>query len=95
MWYILIINLERVMTTLNISLPDDLQAFINEEIATGGYNTASEYISHLICQARKQAEQNRLETLLLEGLESGKALEVNDDWWEEKQDRLIRKLRKQ
>lgn len=83
------------MTTFNISLPDDLQAFIDEEIAKGGYSTANEYISHLIFQARKQAEQKRLETLLLEGLESGKALEVNDDWWEEKRDRLIRKLRKQ
>ncbi|MGL4882939.1 MAG: type II toxin-antitoxin system ParD family antitoxin [Waterburya sp.] len=83
------------MTTLNISLPDDLQAFIDEQIAKGEYSTASEYISHLICQARKQAEQKRLETLLLEGLESGEAIEVNDDWWEEKRDRLIEKLRKQ
>jgi antitoxin ParD1/3/4 len=83
------------MTTFNISLPEDLQAFIDEEIAKGRYSNASEYISHLIRQARKQAEQKRLETLLLEGLESGEAIEVNDDWWQEKRDRLIQKLRKQ
>jgi antitoxin ParD1/3/4 len=83
------------MTTLNISLPDDLRAFIDEEIAKGGYSTASEYIRHLIRQARKQAEQERLEALLLEGLESGEPIEVNDDWWEEKRAQLMRKLRKQ
>jgi antitoxin ParD1/3/4 len=36
------------MTTLNISLPDDLQAFIEQQIATGSYGTASDYLSHLL-----------------------------------------------
>jgi antitoxin ParD1/3/4 len=30
------------MTTLNISLPDSMRAFIEEQIAQGGYSTASE-----------------------------------------------------
>ncbi len=82
------------MTTLNISLPDSMRVFIDEQIAQGGYSTASEYIRDLIRQAQKQTAQEKLDSLLLEGLESGKSIEVTDRWWQEKQERLI-KLRRQ
>ena len=82
------------MTTLNISLPDSMRAFIDEQIAQGGYSTASEYIRDLIRQAQKQAAQEKLDNLLLEGLESGESIEVTDEWWQEKQERLV-KLRRQ
>ena len=83
------------MTTLNISLPDSTRAFIDEQITQGGYSTASEYIRDLIRQAQKQAAQEKLDSLLLEGLESGKSIEVTDEWWQEKQERLIKLRRKQ
>lgn len=83
------------MTTLNISLPDSMRAFIDEQIAQGGYSTASEYIRDLIRQAQKQAAQEKLDNLLLEGLESGEPIEVTDEWWQEKQERLIKLRRKQ
>ena len=83
------------MTTLNISLPESMRAFIDEQITQGGYSTASEYIRDLIRQAQKQAAQEKLDNLLLEGLESGKSIEVTDEWWQEKQERLIKLRRKQ
>ena len=83
------------MTTLNISLPDSMRAFIDEQIAQGGYSTASEYIRDLIRQAQKQAAQEKLDSLLLEGLESGESIEVTDEWWQAKQERLIKLRRKQ
>ena len=83
------------MKTLNISLPDSMRAFIDEQIAQGGYSTASEYIRDLIRQAQKQTAQERLDSLLLEGLESGESIEVTDEWWQEKRDRLIQLRRKQ
>lgn len=83
------------MTTLNISLPDSMRAFIDEQIAQGGYSTASEYIRDLIRQAQKRAAQEKLDSLLLEGLESGEPIEVTDEWWQEKQKRLIELRRKQ
>ena len=36
------------MTTLNISLPESMRDFISEQVARGGYSTASEYIRHLL-----------------------------------------------
>lgn len=77
------------MTTLNISLPESMQTFIEEQIAKGGYSTASEYIRHLIQQDQKQASQMKLETMLLQGLDSGEPIEVTDEWWQNKRTELV------
>ncbi len=82
------------MTTLNISLPESMRAFINEQVAKGGYSTASEYISHLIRQDQKRAEQIKLEAMVLEGLDSGEPIEVTDKWWKNKTTELVERLRK-
>jgi antitoxin ParD1/3/4 len=80
------------MTTMNISLPDDLKAFVDEQVATGGYGTTSEFIRELIRDARKQAARQRLETLLLEGLNSGPAMPMTDEWWAERRRELERRI---
>jgi antitoxin ParD1/3/4 len=80
------------MTTLNISLPDAMRTFIDEEIAKGGYSTASEYIRDLIRQAQKKAEEKKLEITLLEGLDSGKPIEVTDEWWEQKRAQIMQRF---
>jgi antitoxin ParD1/3/4 len=71
------------MTTMNISLPDSMRAFIEQKIAQGGYSTASEYIRQLVREDQKRAAQERLEQLLLEGIDSGPSREMTDDDWEE------------
>lgn len=83
------------MTTLNISLPESMRTFIDEQIAQGGYSTASEYIRDLIRQAQKQAAKEKLDNMLIEGLASGEPIEVTDEWWQEKQEHLNRLRRQQ
>jgi antitoxin ParD1/3/4 len=83
------------MTTVNISLPDSMRDFINEQVAKCGYSTTSEYIRHLIRQDLEKVAQARLETLLLEGLDSGEAIEITDEWWQQKRTQLLERLRKQ
>jgi antitoxin ParD1/3/4 len=83
------------MTTLNISLPESMRDFISEQVAKGGYSTASEYIRHLIRQELERVAKTQLETLLLEGLDSGEAIEITDEWWEQKRTELVEKVRKQ
>lgn len=36
------------MTTMNISLPEPMRAFVEEQVKQKGYSTASEYIHDLI-----------------------------------------------
>lgn len=81
------------MTTLNISLPESMRTFIEEQVHKGGYSTASEYIRHLIRQEQERADRRRLEELLLEGLDSGDPIQVTDEWWEQKRVQLIERFR--
>ncbi|MEG5061518.1 type II toxin-antitoxin system ParD family antitoxin [Microcoleus sp. A2-C5] len=83
------------MTTLNISLPESMRDFISEQVAKGGYSTTSEYIRHLIRQELERVAKIQLETLLLEGLDSGESIEITDEWWEQKRTELVEKVRKQ
>jgi antitoxin ParD1/3/4 len=55
------------MATMNISLPDSLKSFVDEQVTQRGYGTSSEYVRELI---RKDQERQRLRELLLAGLES-------------------------
>lgn len=57
----------RFMTTMNISLPDTLKQFVDQQVATAGYGTSSEYVRELI---RRDQERSKLRNLLLEGAQS-------------------------
>jgi antitoxin ParD1/3/4 len=54
---------------MNISLPDPLKDFVDGQIATGRYSSASEYVRELIREDERRKAQERLEVLLLEGLQ--------------------------
>ncbi len=79
------------MTTLKIFLPESLQEFIDQQVTQGGYSNTDEYIYHLIMQEQKRAEQQKLENMLIEGLDSGDAIQITDDWWEKKRAELVKK----
>ncbi len=52
---------------MNISLPDSLKSFVDEQVRQRGYGTSSEYVRDLI---RRDHERTRLRGLLLEGAAS-------------------------
>ena len=54
------------MATLNISMPDELRAYIEARVNTGEYQSASDYLRDLIRHDREETER-----LLVEGLDSG------------------------
>ncbi|MEH2060668.1 MAG: type II toxin-antitoxin system ParD family antitoxin [Nostoc sp.] len=71
------------MKSINISLPDIMRAYIEEQVAQGGYSSVSEYFRELVRQDQKRVAQERLETMLLEGLNSGNATEMTVPDWED------------
>jgi antitoxin ParD1/3/4 len=71
------------MSTINISLPESMKVYIDEQIAKGGYGTVSEFFRDLIRQDQKRKAKEHLETLLLEGLESGSSTPMSAQNWEE------------
>jgi len=60
------------MTTITISLPDSLKAFIDAQLAAKSYGNVSEYFRSLLREAQVREQEERLETLLLEGLSSSR-----------------------
>ena len=52
------------MSTMNISLPESLKAFVDEQVGSRGFGTSSEYVRELI---RKDQERLHLRGLLLAG----------------------------
>ncbi len=78
------------MTSLNVSLPKPLKDYIEDRVSAGGYSTPSEYVRALIRDDRKRRGQAKLEALLLEGIESGPGIEVNEKFWAERHRRLIK-----
>ena len=71
------------MTSLNISLPNSMRAWIDQQIARGGYSTASEYVRELIRQAQKREVRERIDASLLAALDSGEATPMTAKDWEE------------
>ena len=76
------------MRSLNISLPESMRTFVDDQTKRGGYGTASEFLRTLIRDAQKRQAEDRLEAMLLEGLDSGKPIEVTPAYWQEKKGRI-------
>lgn len=62
--------------TINISLPEPMREFVEDEVARGSYSSASEYFRELLRRAQREQVEERLEVLLLEGLETGAGSEL-------------------
>jgi len=67
------------MSTMNISLPDALKSFVDEQVTQGGYGTSSEYVRELI---RKDQDRLQLRRLLLAGAASRPAAPADADYFE-------------
>ncbi|HIK11652.1 MAG TPA: type II toxin-antitoxin system ParD family antitoxin [Oscillatoriaceae cyanobacterium M33_DOE_052] len=83
------------MTNINISLPDSMRAYVEEIVAKEGYSTISEYFRELVRQDQKRKASERLETLLVEGLESGSATPMTEEDWQEIRSTVRQRLSQQ
>lgn len=73
------------MTTMNVSLPDSLKSFVDEQVAKRGYGTSSEYVRELI---RADQDRQRLRSLLLEGAASPATAAADDAHFNGLRDRV-------
>jgi antitoxin ParD1/3/4 len=69
--------------TMNISLPDPLKQFIEEQVSAGGYSSTSEYMRELVRADQKRKARQELEEILLTALRSGEPTDVTPEMWEE------------
>jgi len=70
---------------MNISLPDSLKSFVDEQVSRHGYATSSEYVRELI---RADRDRERLRKLLLDGAASKSAAPIDETYFDKLKDRI-------
>jgi antitoxin ParD1/3/4 len=70
------------MTTLNISLPDAMKAFVEAQVQTGQYVSASDYIRALVREDQKRQAEQELEAKLLAALDNNDFREATPELFE-------------
>ncbi len=73
------------MSTMNISLPDALKSFVDEQVNQGCYGTSSEYVRELI---RKDQDRLQLRGLLLAGAASAPTTPIEPAYFDGLRDRV-------
>ncbi len=73
------------MSTMNISLPEGLKSFVDDQVDARGYSSSSEYLRELI---RKDQDRQHLRGLLLEGAASPSTVTADADYFERLRDRV-------
>jgi antitoxin ParD1/3/4 len=58
------------LDTMNISLPPTMKEFVEQQVATGAYRSASEYIRRLIRQDQERRQNEDIDRKLLEALDA-------------------------
>ena len=62
------------MATMNVSLPDPMKSWVEDQAATGRYSNASDYVRDLIRRDQeRQLVVAEIQGLVDEGLASGRA----------------------
>jgi antitoxin ParD1/3/4 len=70
------------MQTMNISLPEQLKEFVDDQVGSGRFSSVSEYVRDLIRDDEKRKAQEKLEKLLMEGIQSSGPTEMTRQDWE-------------
>ena len=77
------------MSTMNISLPDTLKSFVDEQVMQRGYGTSSEYVRELI---RKDQDRTRLRGLLLQGAASAPGKPADAAYFDDLRNRVRQRV---
>lgn len=72
------------MATMNVSLPDLMKKWIEEQIKTGHYSNASDYVRDLVRRDQEYlARRENLIKALVQGENSGISNRTVDDIWQQ------------
>ena len=81
------------MQTMNISLPDPMKQYVEEQVSAGGYSSASEYVRELVRIDQKSKAKDLLEQTLLAALKEGESVEATPEWWNSLRTEFVKRAR--
>ena len=79
-------------TSMNVSLPEELKHYVEAQ-AKPGYSTPSEYVRELIREDQKRRAKEKLDALLMEGLNLGEPIAADEQFWTELKQEALARLR--
>jgi antitoxin ParD1/3/4 len=65
---------------MTISIPDSVKELVDQEVASGAFQTAEDYIRALVEADQKRKAQDHFEALIDEGLDSPLSEMTDQDW---------------
>jgi antitoxin ParD1/3/4 len=65
---------------MTISIPDSIKELVDQEVASGAFPSAEDYVSALIEADQKRKAQDQFEALIIEGLDSPLSEMTAQDW---------------
>lgn len=78
------------MATMNISLPDGLKAYVEEQASNGRFANVSDYVRDLIRRDQERsAHRAELERLIQEGIDGGVSDKSIDEIFDDARQRAI------
>lgn len=75
----------KAMSTMNVSLPEELRAYVDAQVEDGRYGSTSEYVRELI---RRDQDRQRLRFLLEDGARSAPGPAADDVYFAGLRDRV-------
>lgn len=78
------------MATMNISLPDEMKTWVEENVQTGRYSNASDYVRDLIRNDHRKLSE--LRAALIEGENSGSSSEFEFEAFIESKKKSLKKM---
>ena len=77
------------MASINVSIPESLKDFLQEQVSERGYRSPQQYVEALLRDEQKRQAKAELEAKLLAGLK-GPPITANAVYWKRKLARLRR-----
>ena len=81
------------MSTIPLTLPDSLKAFVESQVAKKGYGSPNDYLEALIREDQQKVEHDEIEIKLREALHGAPAAPVTAETWEAIKQEGLRRLK--
>jgi len=79
------------MATMNVSLPESMKSFVDEQVGENSYGTSSEYVRELI---RRDQDRVKLRGLLLAGAATRSTGVADEEYFSALRARVTKRTRK-
>ena len=79
---------------MNISLPDEMKRFVDQQVREGAYAGSSDYVRELLRREQRAAAEAKLRRLIAEGLASGPAEPMDESYFDDLRKRVRARARK-